>query len=282
MDKLFRSVAAAVLAVCCTLATAGSVAGAGPHEVKAGDTLWGIAQLYHVTVDELVKLNGIPNPQLILPGQLIKLPGGDSSETSPATTPRTELEYIVQGGDTLSGIAVRFDMSVDELRDANQISDVDLILPGQRLKVRVPAAAPGETPRHPPDDPELEAMIDEVASGYGLDPGLVKAIAWTESGWQQGLVSPAGAVGMMQLTPVTVTWMEQEVLREDLNEELSIYDNVRIGARFLRILLDAIGDEDRAIAAYYQGYGVTTSGVLYEETKRYVEIVHAVEQRYWP
>ncbi|SRR6266508_1889658 len=282
MCKLCRSAAATVLAVAFTLATAGSVAGAGPHEVKAGDTLWGIAQLYDVTVEELAKLNGIPNPQLILPGQLIKLPGGDSPQTSPETTARTELEYIVQGGDTLSAIAIRFDMSLDELRDGNQISDVDLIMPGQRLKVRVPAAAPGEAPQHPPDDAELEAMIEEIASAYGLDPGLLKAIAWTESGWQQGLVSPAGAVGMMQLTPVTVTWMEQEVLREDLNEELSIYDNVKIGARFLRLLIDATGDEDRAIAAYYQGYGVTTSGVIYEETKRYVEIVHAVEQRYWP
>jgi len=282
MGKLCRSAATAALAVAITLATAGSVAGAGPHEVKAGDTLWGIAQLYDVTVDELAKLNGIPNPQLILPGQLIKLPGGDNPHSSSPSTARTELEYIVQAGDTVSGIAVRFEMSVDGLRDANQIPDVHLILPGQRLKVRVPAAAPGEAPRHPPDDRELEAMIEEIASSYGLDPGLVKAIAWTESGWQQGLVSSAGAVGFMQLTPVTVMWMEQDVLREDLNEALSIYDNVRMGARFLRILIDATGDEDLAIAAYYQGYGVTTSGVMYEETKRYVEIVRAVKERYWP
>ena len=281
MCRLCRMVAAGVLAVAVSIAMASSAASAD-HEVKAGDTLWGIAQLYDMTVDELVKLNGIPNPQLILPGQLIKLPGGGDAQAAPAAAARTELEYLVQPGDTLSAIAVRFDMSVEELRDASQISDVHLIIPGQRLKVRAPAPAPGGAQRHPPDDPELEAMIEEIASAYGLDPGLVKAIAWTESGWQQGLVSSAGAVGFMQLAPVTVMWMEQEVFREDLNEDLSIYDNVRMGARFLRILIDATGDENRAIAAYYQGYGVTTSGVIYEETKRYVEIVHAVKQRYWP
>jgi len=57
---------------------------------------------------------------------------------------------------------------------------------------------------------------------------------------------------------------------------------VKIGARFLRLLIDATGDEDRAIAAYYQGYGVTSSGVIYDETQRYVEIVRAVRERYWP
>lgn len=282
MGRLYRIVAAGVLAVALSIAMASSVASAD-HEVKAGDTLWGIAQLYGVTVEELVKLNGIPNPQLILPGQLIKLPGGGDSEAGESAAPSADLEYIVQPGDTSSEIAYRFDMSLEELRDANQISDVNVIQPGQRLKVRAPAPpAPGAPPRHPPDDPELEAMIDELAAAEGLNPGLVKAIAWTESGWQQGLVSSAGAVGFMQLTPVTIGWLEQDVFGHNLNEELSTYDNVKMGTRFLRILITATGDEDKALAAYYQGYGVTASGKMYEETKRYIEIVRAVKARYWP
>lgn len=282
MDRLFRPLAAAIVGVAATLVTAGSVSGDGPHEVTPGDTLWGIAQLYNVTVDELAKLNAIPNPQLIFPGQLIKLPGGDSPPPPAAAPERLELEYIVQAGDTLSAIAVHFDMSLEELRDANQISDINLIHPGQRLKVRLPTSPAGEAPRHPPDAPELEAMIDELASAEGVDPGLVKAVAWTESGWQQGIVSPAGAVGLMQITPVTVTWLEQEVFHEDLNEQLSAYDNVKMGARLLRILGDATGSEDGALAAYYQGIGVTTRGIMYEETKHYIEIVRAVRARYWP
>lgn len=281
MGRLCRMVAAGVLAVAVSIALASSAASAD-HEVRAGDTLWGIAQLYDVTVDELVKLNGIPNPQLIFPGQLIKLPGGGDAQAAPAAAARTELEYVVQPGDTLSAIAVRFDMSVEELLGANQISDVHLIIPGQRLKVRAPAPTPGGAPRHPPDDPKLEAMFDELAMAEGVDPGLVKAIAWTESGWQQGLVSTAGAVGFMQLTPVTITWLEQDVFGHELNEDVSTYDNVKMGARFLRILITATGDEERALAAYYQGFGVTASGKLYEETKRYIEIVRAVKQRYWP
>jgi hypothetical protein len=56
-----------------------------------------------------------------------------------------------------------------------------------------------------------------------------------------------------------------------------------MGVTYLRILLQATGgDTDKAIASYYQGYGATSSGTMYEETKHYVELVHAVQQRYWP
>ena len=136
--------------------------------------------------------------------------------------------------------------------------------------------------RHPPQDPELDAMFSEFATAEGLNPGLLKAVAWLESGWQQDVVSPAGAVGFMQVTPVTAQWLEAASFGEQMNEDVSVYDNVKMGARYLRILLDVTSDEDTAIASYYQGYGTTLSGKMYEETKQYVKLVRAVQQRYWP
>jgi LysM repeat protein len=248
------------------------------HQVVNGDSLWGIAEKYGANVDELMRLNNLTFPDLILPGDVIKLPA------KPASLPPGG-EYEVQPGDTLSEVAVRFDLSPEELRDANQLANIDIIVPGQRL--RIPgapesASTPPELVRHPPPDPELEAMFNELSAAEALNPGLVKAVAWLESGWQQDVVSPAGAVGFMQLTPVTAGWLEESVFGEPLNEDVSVYDNISMGARYLRILIDATHDENLAIAAYYQGYGATSSGKMYEETKRYVELVRAVQARYWP
>jgi len=274
--------AAAILAIVAAVSPAATqAASADPprqHQVVNGDSLWGIAEKYGANVDELMKLNNLTFPDLILPGDVINLP------SKPASRPPGG-EYEVQPGDTLSQVAVRYDLSLEELRDANHLANVDLIVPGQRLKIPgapESASTPPELVRHPPRDPELEAMFNELSAAEALNPGLVKAVAWLESGWQQDVVSPAGAVGFMQLTPVTAGWLEESVFGQQLNEEVSVYDNISMGARYLRILIDATRDENLAIAAYYQGYGATSSGKMYEETKRYVELVRAVQARYWP
>lgn len=280
MRRLLRYTAAFGAALALSLAFASPALADGPrHQVVNGDSLGSIADLYDVTVDELIKLNEIEYPDLILPGDVIKLP-------EPAAPPAPVfIEYKVEPGDTLSHIAVRFNASVEELAAVNQIADVQLINPGRVLRVPAPPTPQGpegQLMRHPPKDPLIEKMFDELAAAEGLNPGLLKALSWTESGWQQHVVSPAGAIGYMQLTPVTVQWLEQSVFGVQLNEDVSSYDNVKMGARYLRILRDATGDDDKALASYYQGYGTTSSGVMYEETKHYVELVRAVKERYWP
>lgn len=79
---------------------------------------------YHTTVVELAALNHIQNPNLIYPGQVIDLP--DSSGV---------LVYRVVRGDTLSGIALRFDTTVQAIARANHIADVNLINVGQELVI---------------------------------------------------------------------------------------------------------------------------------------------------
>jgi len=105
--------------------------------VQRGDSLSKIAVRCDVTVNGILRANpGITNPNLIVPGQVIILPGA----TLPNDT-NTEF-YYVQRGDTLKGIAIMFHTSVDELLRLNpQISDPNLIIAGQRLVV--PRRAPG-------------------------------------------------------------------------------------------------------------------------------------------
>lgn len=249
------------------------------HQVVNGDSLWNIADHYDVTVDELVKLNDIQYPDVVLPGQVIKLP------VAPAAP--GNIEYEVKPDETLSHIAIQFDVSVEALKEANQISEARHIRPGQKLTVpgaKLPPSEPqAQAVRRPPTDPELERTLEGAAAEFGLNPRMVKALAWVESGWQQHAVSPAGAIGVMQVMPVTIVWLEQSVFGFQLNEDVSVHDNIKMGARYLRVLLDATGgDEEKAIASYYQGYGATAAGKMYEETKAYVQAVRSVQGNYWP
>lgn len=98
------------------------------YTVKKGDTLSEIAVRFNTTVSALVKLNGIKNPNLIYPGQRLKISG---SSTAPSSTK----EYVVKKGDTLSGIASRYNTSVAELVKLNKIKNPDLIFPGQKIKL---------------------------------------------------------------------------------------------------------------------------------------------------
>jgi len=246
------------------------------HVVGAGESLSVIADVYGVTVGQLVDLNGIANPDVIFPGQELDVPG----EGGPSS------EYVVQDGDTLSGVAAKFGLSTSELQAANDISDADYIYPGQVLSVPVATAAEapsGLSLADRPSDPELEALFDEFAAFHGLDPGLVKALAWVESGWQQHVVSYTGAVGIMQLMPGTTAWLEDEVFGYDLHEIDSAYDNIKLGTAYLRILMEATGwNEKVAVGSYYQGHGNTVNGILYNDTVDYIAAVFAVRDAYWP
>lgn len=95
------------------------------YVVKSGDTLSNIAAKYGVTVDYLVKLNGIADANKIYVGQVIKIKG--------TTIPSSNTSYIVKIGDTLGEIATKFGVTVNEIAKLNGITNVNLIYVGQKL-----------------------------------------------------------------------------------------------------------------------------------------------------
>lgn len=104
--------------------------------IQWGDTLSGIARGYCTTVDELVKLNNIKNPNLIYAGAKLLIPVkecapdiNDEDSTSQGNI------YIVKKGDTLSQIALRFNTTVSELARLNNIRNVNLIYIGQIIRI---------------------------------------------------------------------------------------------------------------------------------------------------
>ena len=101
------------------------------YTVKSGDTLSGIASKYGTTYQELARINNISNPNLIYPGQVIKI-NSSSQSNSTVNKPQT---YTVKSGDTLSGIASKYGTTYQKLAKINNISNPNLIYPGQVLKV---------------------------------------------------------------------------------------------------------------------------------------------------
>ena len=104
------------------------------YVVVSGDTLSGIAARFGTTVQELVQLNDIANPNLIYVGEVLKIPVINSVKSG-ASSNQYQSTYIVQSGDTLSGIAARFGTTVQYLVRINGISNPNLIYPGQVLKI---------------------------------------------------------------------------------------------------------------------------------------------------
>lgn len=97
------------------------------YTVQAGDTLSGIASKYGTTYQELARINNIANPNVIYPGQVIKINGGT-----------VEKIYTVKSGDTLSGIANKYGTTWQNIYNNNRDiigSNPNLIKPGQVLKI---------------------------------------------------------------------------------------------------------------------------------------------------
>lgn len=98
--------------------------------VQSGDTLSGIASMYGTTYQSLAAINNIPDANKIYPGQEIRIDG-----TAP-TSNTSEEYYTIQSGDTLSGIAAKFGTTWQWLAEVNDISDPNLIYPGNTIRVR--------------------------------------------------------------------------------------------------------------------------------------------------
>ncbi len=110
----------------------------GKHVVQAGENLYRIALRYGMTVEAIAKANGITNATLIYVGQILTIPGGTSGGTPPTTPapPSTgEKTHIVQPGENLFRIALKYNYSQYYLAKYNGIADPSLIYVGQIIRI---------------------------------------------------------------------------------------------------------------------------------------------------
>ncbi len=104
------------------------------YTVQNGNTLSEIANRYGTTVQELVQINNIANPNLIFPGQTLRILT-NSTVNGTETRGTGSITYTVQRGDTLSQIASRYGVSISHIVELNNISNPNLIFPGEKLRI---------------------------------------------------------------------------------------------------------------------------------------------------
>jgi LysM repeat protein len=272
------------------------------HVVRSGETLGGIAARYNVSLPALLKANHLSARSFIQPGQRVVVRAAGSKAAAPHSTAATTA-YRVRAGDTLGAIALRHHTSVARIARASKISSRALIHPGQVLRVpgRAKASTKSSVPdtfngvkypqavaraaahnrailagRSVPSRSETRALIVRIARQQGVDPRLALAIAYQESGWNQRAVSPANAVGVMQVIPQSGQWASSLVGRRlDL---LRTKDNITAGVVMLRALGHSTNSTKKTVAAYYQGLGALQQHGMYDDTKLYVRNVLALRR----
>lgn len=222
------------------------------------------------------------------PASASAVPGSAVSAVSATVTAASSQSYRVRSGDTMSHIAVRFDVPLAALLRANDMTMTSTVRPGQKIvipgrssatrgslsgtssfaaeRARSHEAKARATGRHKTRD-----IIVATARRYGIDPNLALAIAWQESRWNQNSRSHKGAIGVMQCLPGTGRWMSRRIGRTlDLHDTR---DNVTCGVAYIKTLSRSAKNDRELIAAYYQGMTSVRSRGMYDDTKRYVTSV---------
>lgn len=223
------------------------------HRVAAGDTVSALALRYGTSASAIISSNNLGSNALIRIGQTLTIGSGGSAKTAGAapvasstTAPTTQLV-----GDTFAGRTY----SRDVVSAANQ------------NKATLLASSV-------PTKDQMRAMVRSTALAHGLDPSLALAIATQESGFDQRAVSPANAIGTMQVIPSSGDWAS-DLVGHDLNL-LDAQDNVTAGVAILARLVETSPTLDQAIAGYYQGQSSVRKYGMFDDTRRYVANVRTL------
>jgi N-acetylmuramoyl-L-alanine amidase len=262
---------------------------ASAHMVTSGETLSYVAAANGLTTDELAAANGLSPDALLIAGESLYVPypsgsgGGGSGGGGEASSGGGS--YVVQPGDTLSGIAASAGLSIDELAHLNGLYVDTPLIAGTTLTTSgsgggsANTASTGDSPV-PTNETVSPGEVGDIAASENVSPSLADAVATQESGFDNSLTSSADARGVMQILPSTWDFINGSLASAPL-DPASARDNVRAGALYLGYLADNTGNDPvSTVASYYQGLGSVQSGGLLPETQQYVDSVLALRDRY--
>ena len=162
------------------------------YVVQSGDTLWTIARRFGVSVNELRELNNLTS-NLLRVGQVLQIPG----EPEPTPVPPTGNTYTVQKGDSLWSIANKLGVTVNQLREANNLT-TDILSLGQVLQIPT-VEEPIPTPPVPPSDSTYTVQKGDslwsIANKFGVSVNELRNL--------NNLTTDLLSLGQVLLLPVS-------------------------------------------------------------------------------
>lgn len=158
------------------------------------------------------------------------------------------------------------------------------------LFLSLPHILKGFLPLYFPD------LIAYYGDSFGVDPALIAAVIQVESSFRKEVVSPKGAVGLMQLMPDTAAWLAEQRGQVLVGADLLQPEvNIELGTYYLKYLLDRFPTEHSALAAYnggptnarrwleedlWDGSWERTGRIPFSETRSYVRKVGTMRRLY--
>lgn len=118
--------------------TAAPTVGEQMHTVRAGETLFSLAQQYGLTVEEVAAANDITNVNVLEVGQQLVIPAPGTVEITPTETPAPSTEervHIVRPGENLFRIGLQYGFTVEELAEYNGITNANVLEVGQQIRI---------------------------------------------------------------------------------------------------------------------------------------------------
>jgi LysM repeat protein len=228
------------------------------HDVEEGETLSDIAELYGVSMDEILALNPEVDPELINAGQVLLVPADAAAGQEGADAKEGEfLVHVVNTGETLSSIAEEYGVSVALIRTANDLAPDDETIRAEQslvIPISTPTPTPSPTPvadwtptprspyaapplLQPPDDAVLEGETPVLLQWAAVS--LLAENEWYELRlWQPG----GGVVSTTVRTRATAWRVPAELLAKAETDAPRMRWRVRVVRELSGPVFEAAGD----------------------------------------
>ena len=145
---------------------------------------------------------------------------------------------------------------------------------------------------------KYESIVNSLSKEYNIEPELIYAVIKSESGFDENAVSSAGALGLMQITPETFSWLQTYNKEPQIMQSSKLFSpevNIKYGTLFLSILKKRYPSEELVLCAYNAGmnitdrwikdkkiseFGESVKNIPYKETRNYISKIKKSKEMY--
>ncbi|GAA3404986.1 LysM peptidoglycan-binding domain-containing protein [Paenibacillus hodogayensis] len=230
--------------------------------VNPGDSLWAIAKRYGVTVDDIVRINGIDEPTRLAVGQALVIPTSDT-------------DHVVRPGESLWTISRRYGVPVEEIARANGLLDPSRLHVGQRL--RIPRAGPKPTietngylqPSGTEKDREIVGQTAPYLTYFSMFQYVVRGdgtLVPPKDETALAAIADTSAVPMMVITNFENGTFSSEVARQ-------LFDSAEARSRLIDNVLATLADKQ------FYALNIDFEHIFPEDREKYNDFLREITAR---